>query len=119
LGQPGPEIRIPASLRFDRDHAAAQTDQQMAEDRLKQARYVCGRETLKAQALAAQHILTCPRGQRLFLVAYEAHVEQWEKANPLIGGRPALGLNPAEVWLITKELLREFRQCTDWPKGAF
>jgi hypothetical protein len=91
----------------------------MAKDRLKEARYVCGRETLNAQALVAAHIRTCSRCERLFLVAFEAHVEQWEKADGLIGGRPAVSIDPAEVWLITKELLPEFRQCTDWPQGAF
>jgi hypothetical protein len=91
----------------------------MGEDRLRQARYVCGRETLKAQVLAAEHIRTCRRCERVFLIGFEAHVEQWEKAKGLIGGRPVLNIDPAEVWVITKELLREFRECPDWPQGAF
>ena len=91
----------------------------MVEDRLKHARDVCGRELLKAQSQAAQHISTCPRCEKIFLIAHGSHIEQLDRVNPVSRAFPAIGLHPAEVWLITKELLCEFRQCTDWPNGAF
>src|SRR5271156_7204278 len=70
-----------------------------------------GRWVLRQLAEASEHIRTCPRCERLFLVAYEASADQSEE------NRPAVAAS-TDVWLIIKEQLREFRQCADWPKGA-
>jgi hypothetical protein len=77
----------------------------MVDDGLKRVRDRYGRWALKAQAEAAEHIRTCPRCERLFLVAYEATVDQMK-----------VMVFPSKVWLITMELLPEFRQCSSWPK---
>ena len=65
----------------------------------------------KSLAMSVEHIRTCPRCERLFLVAYEASVDQSEENRPAV-------VAFTDVWLIIKEQLREFRQCADWPKGA-
>lgn len=83
----------------------------MADDRLKLVRNRIGRGMLKSLAVSVEHIRTCPRCERLFLVAYEASADQSEE------NRPALAA-PTDVWLIIKEQLREFRQCESWPHGA-
>ena len=83
----------------------------MADDQLKQVRNRIGRGMLKSLAVSVEHIRTCPRCERLFLVAYEASADQSEENRPAVAA-------PTDVWIIIKEQLREFRQCADWPKGA-
>jgi hypothetical protein len=85
----------------------------MTDDVLKQARNRFGRSALKALADSADHIRTCPRCERLFLVAYEASADQLDRMNPNLP--KAILVSPTDVWLIVKELLPEFRQCVDWP----
>lgn len=86
----------------------------MDRDNVKQARDRNGRRALKTQAEVAEHIRTCARCERLFLVAYEASADQWEQDHPAPSRH--LWVHPSEVWLITRELLREFRECSNWPK---
>jgi hypothetical protein len=66
---------------------------------------------LKTLSISVEHIRTCPRCERLFLVAYEESADRLREDPPVI-------VVPTDVWLIIKEQLREFRQCVDWPKGA-
>lgn len=80
----------------------------MADPINKEQIHMVGRQLLKIQAQAAEHIRGCSRCERLFLVAFEATAEQLDQAPTL----------HSEVWLLTRELLREFRQCSDWPRGA-
>ena len=80
----------------------------MADPINKEQIRMIGRQLLNAQAQAAEHIRSCSRCQRLFLVAFEAAAEQLDQAATI----------HSEVWLLTRELLREFRQCSDWPRGA-
>ncbi len=83
----------------------------MAGDHLKRVRNMYGRGILKSLAVSLENIRTCPRCERLFLVAYEASADQSEDNLPAVAAS-------TDVWLIIKEQLRDFRQCTDWPKGA-
>jgi hypothetical protein len=85
----------------------------MADDVLKQARYRYGRWALKTLSESAEHIRTCPRCERLFLVAYEASAEQLGGIDP--DSPKMITISSTDVWLITKELLHEFRQCEGWP----
>jgi hypothetical protein len=85
----------------------------MAEDVLKGARNRFGRQALKALSDSADHIRTCPRCERLFLIAYEANADQFGSIYPQLP--KAMIVSSTEVWLIVKELLPEFRQCVDWP----
>jgi hypothetical protein len=87
----------------------------MADERLKRHRDRLGRLALKGQAEAAEHIRICPRCERLFLVAYEASADRLGGLYPNLPR--ALAIPSTDVWLITKDLLREFRQCQGWPKG--
>ena len=85
----------------------------MANDVLKQVRNRFGRSALKALSESVNHVRTCPRCERLFLVAFEAGADESDRINPNLP--KAMLLSPAYVWLIVKELLPEFRQCVDWP----
>ena len=87
----------------------------MADEKLKQVRDQVARLALKTQAEAAQHIYTCPRCERLFLIAYDAHADQFGETHGT--PYPIVDMHPADVWRLTRELLPEFRPCTNWPKG--
>jgi len=86
----------------------------MADDVLKQARMRFGRSALKTLAESVEHIRACPRCERLFLVAYEASAEQRGGIDP--DSPKMITVSSTDVWLITKELLHDFRQCAGWPK---
>jgi hypothetical protein len=86
----------------------------MADDVLKEARKRYGRFALKTLAESVEHIRACPRCERLFLVAYEASEEQSGGIDP--DSPKMITVSSTDVWLITKELLHEFRQCAGWPK---
>ena len=85
----------------------------MADDILNQARKRFGRFALKTLSESVEHIRACPRCERLFLVAYEASAEQLGGTNP--DSPKMITVSSTDVWLITKELLHEFRQCAGWP----
>ncbi len=86
----------------------------MAGDVLKKARNRFGRAALNTLVESVNHIRTCPRCERLFLVAYEASAEQLGGIDP--DSAKMITVSSTGVWLITKDLLHEFRQCAGWPK---
>ncbi len=63
----------------------------MADDRLKQVRNRVGRGMLKSLAVSVEHIRTCPRCERLFLVAYEASADQSEENRPALAAPQMYG----------------------------
>ncbi|MGA6969996.1 MAG: hypothetical protein WBY93_00080 [Candidatus Binatus sp.] len=85
----------------------------MAEDVLKGLRNRFGREAPQPLSESVNHVRTCSRCERLFLVAYEASADESDRINPNLP--KAMLLSAKYVWLIVKELLPEFRQCVDWP----
>jgi hypothetical protein len=63
-------------------------------------------ECLKSQARALEHLRVCPRCGRLLIAV--AEVAEENQTLPLT----------SEIWFLIGRLLREFRQCDGWPKGA-
>ena len=91
----------------------------MADDQLRLMINQAGRLMLNSLAVSVEHIRTCPRCERLFLVAFEASADQLEENAPAPLAATTDAWSPIpDVWSLIKEQLREFRQCAGWPKGA-
>ena len=76
-------------------------------------------KALDKLAEAIAHIRGCTRCERVFTIAYEAHVENQVAEAERSGfgrGFKYPPLYPGKVWSIFgNELLREFRRCENWP----
>jgi hypothetical protein len=65
---------------------------------------------LKAQTKAAQHLETCERCRRLFIVAVEESAEDEASLLHSLGEGGVFGL--------TAKVIRELRTCPEWPAGT-